>query len=358
MPSEQPRDAVNMADVAARAGVSIATVSRALRDVPGVSGPTRERIRTLAEELSYVVSPEASRLARRDTGRVAVVVPRIDVWFYSAMLAGIERGLRDADLDVLVYQVDDEAQRSRFFRELPARRKVDAVVLVALPVLPDEERRLDLMGVEVLVAGGRLRDYTRVGVDDHRAAARACEHLLGLGHRRIALIRTSDTDGTRWSSDVERSRGFHDALAAAGTSAPEEYVVTRPFGTTAGADGVDALLALPTPPTAVLAYSDEIAVSALQRLRQRGLRVPEDVSVVGIDGHPLAELFDLTTVDQGVAAQAERAAAMLLDLVAGDSPATREVVLDTRLVVRGSTAPPPTEPRASTPPGSSSPGPG
>lgn len=343
MPSEQPRDAVNMADVAARAGVSIATVSRALRDVPGVSGPTRERIRTLAEELSYVVSPEASRLARRDTGRVAVVVPRIDVWFYSAMLAGIERGLRAADLDVLVYQVDDEAQRSRFFRELPARRKVDAVVLVALPVLADEERRLDLMGVEVVVAGGRLRDYPRVVVDDHRAATLSCDHLLALGHRRIALIRTSDTDGTLWSSDVERSRGFHDALAAADCAPPEEYVVTRPFGLTAGADAVDALFALPSPPTAVLAYSDEIAISALRRLQQRGLRVPEDVSVVGIDGHPLAELFDLTTVDQRVTAQAERAAAMVLGLVAGGprDNAEREVVLDALLVVRGSTGPPP-----------------
>ncbi len=335
--------AVNMADVAARAGVSIATVSRALRDVPGVSAATRARIRSVAEELSYVVSPEASRLARRDTGRVAVVVPRIDVWFYSAMLAGIERGLRAADLDVLVYQVDDEAERSRFFRELPARRKVDAVVLVALPVLADEERRLDLMGVDVVVAGNRLRDYPRVGVDDHRAAGLACDHLLALGHRRIALIRTSDTDGTLWSSDVERTRGFHDALAALGVPLQDDHVVTRPFSQTAGADAVDALLALPSVPTALLCYSDEIAVSALRRLQRRGLRVPEDVSVVGIDGHPLAEQFDLTTVDQDVAAQAERAAAMVLGLLSGDSrdAAEREVVLDTRLVVRGSTGPPP-----------------
>lgn len=330
-----------MADVAARAGVSIATVSRALRDVPGVSGPTRERIRGVAHELSYVVSPEASRLARRETGRIAVVVPRIDVWFYSTMLAVIEQVLRDADLDVLVYQVDGEAQRSRFFRDLPARRKVDAVVLVALPVLAEEESRLELLGVEVIVAGGRLRDYPHVRVDDHRVALVACRHLIDLGHRRVAMIRTGDTEGTRWSSDVERTRGYRDALVEAGIALRDDYVVTRPFGVAAGADGVDALLALPDPPTAVFAYSDEIAVSALQRLRDRGVTVPQLVSVVGVDGHPLAELFGLTTVDQRLDTQARLIGEMVLRRLREDLHGDRSVVLEPELVVRSTTAPPP-----------------
>lgn len=331
---------VNMADVAARAGVSIATVSRALRDVPGVSAPTRERIRSLAEELSYVVSPEASRLASRETGRVAVVVPRIDVWFYSAMLAGIESRLRRAGLDVLVYQVDGVTARSAFFRDLPSRRKVDAVVLVAMPVLTEEERRLDLMGAEVVVAGGRLRDCPHVRVNDQEVARIAVRHLLDLGHRRIALIRTSDTEGTRWSADVERVRGFRTTLEAAGCPLPEEYVVTRPFGLRAGADGIDALLDLAEPPTAVFAYSDELAVAALQRLRTRGVDVPGEVSVVGVDGHPLADLFDLTTVDQGVAEQAARTADLVVSLLRDEAP-QRSTVLPSRLVRRGTTAPPP-----------------
>lgn len=329
----------NMADVAARAGVSIATVSRALRDLPGVGQDTRDRIRTIADELSYVVSPEASRLARRETGRVAVVVPRADIWFYAAMLSGIESRLRLAGLDVLVYQVDGVTARSTFFRDLPSRRKVDAVVLVALPVLAEEEKRLDLMGAEVVVAGGRLRDCPHVRVDDHEVARLAVSHLLGLGHRRIAVIRTSDTEGTRWSADVERVRGFRDTLADAGCPLPEEYVVTRPFGVRAGADGVEALLDLPEPPTAVFAYSDELAIAAIQRLRERGVAVPGQVSVVGVDGHPLAELFDLTTVDQGVTAQATTTAELVVALLRGERP-ERSTVLPSRLVVRGTTAPP------------------
>ena len=109
----------NMADVARVAGVSIATVSRALRDVPGVGDATRDRVRKVAEELSYVISPEASSLSRRETGRVAVVMPRIDVWFYSTMLSGLERALRSEGIDVLVYQVDGPSERGAFVRDLP-----------------------------------------------------------------------------------------------------------------------------------------------------------------------------------------------------------------------------------------------
>lgn len=327
-----------MADVAARAGVSIATVSRALRDVPGVSGTTRERIRTLADELSYVVSPEASRLSRRETGRVAVVVPRIDVWFYSAMLAGIESVLHEADLDVLLYQVDGEAQRSRFFRDLPARRKVDAVVLVALPVLAEEERRLELLGVEVIVAGGQLLDYPHVRVDDHRVAELACQHLIGLGHTRIGMIRTGDTDGTRWSSDVERTRGYRDALTTAGIEPRDDYVVTRPLGSGAGAEGIDVLLALPDPPTAVFAYSDEIAVSALQRLHSRSVSVPDDLSVIGVDDHPLAAVFGLTTVVQRIHEQARLAGEMVLRRLREDLDGDPSIVLVPELTVRSTTA--------------------
>ena len=132
------------------------------------------------------------------------------------MISALETVLSEADVDVLVYQVDGEQQRSRFFHDLPARRKVDAVVLVALPVLMDEAERLDFMGAEVVVAGGRIRDYPHVEVDDHAIGRTAVQHLIDLGHRRIAMIRTSDTEGTYWSSDAARMQGFRDGMAAAG----------------------------------------------------------------------------------------------------------------------------------------------
>ena len=269
-----------------------------------------------------------------------MVVPRIDIWFYSTMLAHIERALRAADLDVLVYQVDGEEQRRRFFEELPARRKVDAAVLIALPLQEHEEERLDLLGVEVVVAGGRLHDHPNVEVDDHGIALTAVQHLIERGHLRIALIRTSDTAVAAHSSELERSRGYYDALEQAGIAFVEEYVVTLPYGKEAGARGMERLLALDEPPTAVFAMSDEIALSALRALALRGVDVPEQMSVIGVDGHPLAELFGLTTVEQSVEEQGRLSGEMAIRLLRGEELPQTSVVVPSRLVLRDTTAAP------------------
>ncbi len=331
---------VNMADVARHAGVSIATVSRALRDVPGVSEPTRQRIRTIAQELSYVVSPEASGLARKSTGRLAVVTPRVDTWFYSTMVSSMQRTLSNAGQDMLLYQVEGEAQRRYFFEHLPSRRKADAVVLIALPLLAAEIERLDLLGADVVIAGGQLQSLPHVHVDDRAVGATAVEHLIGLGHRKIAIIRTSDTEGAVWSSDVMRAQGYADAMAAAGLEVPPDYVQIQPYGADSGANALSRLLDLAEPPTAVFAYSDEIGVSALRTLQLRGLSAPEDMSIISVDGHPLAELFGLTSIDQQVARQGTLAAEMAVVLGGRHTPPRRDVLVPTRLVVRSSTGPP------------------
>lgn len=330
---------VNMADVARQAGVTISTVSRALRGLPGVSERNRERIRAIADELSYVVSPEASRLARGPRGRVAVVVPKIDAWFYSTMLAHIERVLATAELDVLVYQVHGEEQRTRFFRDLPSRRKVDAVVMISLPLQRSEVDRLDLLGVDVIVAGGRVRDYPHVQVDDYAIGRTAVGHLLELGHRRIAMIRTREAIAA-WSPDLERTRGYRDALREADIPLRDDYVATHPYGTEGGAVAVEQLLAVDVRPTAIFAYSDEMAVGALERLRERGIDVPGEISVVGVDDHPLSEVFGLTTIKQDLAAQGRLAGEMALALLGGEKIDETAIVVPATLVARSSTAPP------------------
>lgn len=332
------RNEINMADVARRAGVSVATVSRALRGLPGVGDAARARVIEIAEELSYVISPEASRLSSGQTRRVGVVVPATQVWFYGEMLAAIERRLRAADLDVLLYQVRDEEVRKRFFRELPTRRKVDAVVLIALPLPQEEVDRLDLLGVEVVVAGGRVRDFPYVEVDDRAMAATAVEHLVGLGHERIALIRATSYGEIHWAPDVLRLEGYQRALADAGIVERSEYVVSVPFTPDDGALAAQRLMALPEPPTAVLCFSDEVAFGAMEGIRRAGLRVPEDVSVVGIDDHPIAAVLGLTTVRQDVGAQGELAADMALRRLAKEP--VDNVVVPHELVVRRSTAVP------------------
>ena len=328
-----------MVDIARRAGVSLATASRALSSAPGVAPATRERVLAVAEQLSYVVSPEASRLSGGSTRRVAVVVPHISRWFFGAMLEALESALREADLDVLLYTVGDAADRHAFFERLPARRKVDAVVVLAFPVSEAEQERLELMGVTIVAAGGQSAAYPYVCIDDVAAGRQAMDHLIFLGHRRIAMIAALDPDAPGWPDRPGRTEAYYSALREAGITADRSLVTTVDWGGLQGAEAMGELLSLREPPTAVYAHSDEVALGALRTLRRAGIRVPEDISVIGIDDHPLAELTDLTTVAQPVREQGLLAGQMVLGLLKGED-IERAVTVPTRLIVRRSTAPP------------------
>jgi LacI family repressor for deo operon, udp, cdd, tsx, nupC, and nupG len=332
-------DHINMADVARAAGVSTSTVSRALRGQAGVSEATRERIRSIAAQLSYVVSPEASALARRSTQRVGVVVPNVGAWFFSTMLAGIEGLLRRADLDTLIYHVDGQTDRQQFFENLPARRKVDAVIVVALPVTEEQVQRLGLMGVHVVVAGGQLGTYPHVRINDVQVGRWAVEHLAGLGHERIAMIRSRDGEGISWPADEDRVAGYRLGLQGAGLPVREELIVTEKWGVQGGRDGMRRLLEQRPRPTAVFAFSDEMALGALHHLRKSGVEVPAEMSVIGVDDHPMAELHDLTTIRQPVQEQGAAAARTTVELLERRNPEQSTLCLPTELVVRETTGP-------------------
>ncbi|MDD7935923.1 LacI family DNA-binding transcriptional regulator [Actinomycetospora straminea] len=332
---------ITLDDVARRAGVSTATASRALGDHPHVAAATRARVREAAEELDYVASPEATRLAGGPTGRVAVLVPHPSRWFFGELLEGLEAALRAADLDLVLFRVGGPEERAAFFARLPARRKVDAVVVLAFAVDEIEHARLASLGVDVVAAGGRVASYPSVGVDDHVAGRQAMDHLIHLGHRRIGMIAVEDVG--RLAPDPDgRTSAWRAALDDAGIPPDDDLVVTVPWGGEGGADGMARLLGLRSPPTAVFAHDDETALGAIRTLRRAGLRVPEDLSVIGVDDHPLAALTDLTTVAQPVRAQGRRAGELVVaglrgELADGVPPAE---LLPTRLVLRGTTSPP------------------
>ena len=178
-----------------------------------------------------------------------------------------------------------------------------------------------------------------VGIDDELVARRAVQNLLALGHTRIAMIACVDPEGSHYSADISRERGYRAALADAGIEVDEDLIVSVRWGIEGGSAGMDALLTLPRLPTAVFAYSDEVAFGVLRSLRRARLRVPEDISIVGVDDHPMAESMDLTTVRQSPREQGEVAGRLCIDLLEeNDTP--RQAELETRLVLRRSIAPP------------------
>jgi DNA-binding LacI/PurR family transcriptional regulator len=331
-------------DVARKAGVSASTVSRSLRGSAKVSARTRERVLRAAAELEYVPSPAASRLASGRTSAVGVIVPFATRWFFSEVLTGVEGTLREAGYDLLLYNVGDPGGRSRFFGAMPLRRRVDAVLAVASSLDPAEQAALRALGVPLAVVGGPVEGFSRVGVDDRAGAGTAVRHLVLLGHRDIVMISGSPTDPVGRATTEARRAGFTDALSEAGLPCGPDRVVSEPWGLAGGMQAAEQLLGRRTLPTAIFAESDEMALGALQVLRRAGLAVPGRVSVVGFDDHEMAPAGDLTTIAQPARQQGEMAARRLIDLLEDDGEETEtDLVLPTRLVVRGTTGPPPAD---------------
>ncbi|TDC70059.1 LacI family transcriptional regulator [Micromonospora sp. KC606] len=346
-------------DVARLAGVSTATVSRALRGLPTVSAATRLRVLAAAEQLEYAVSPSASRLAGGRTGTVAVVVPRITRWFFATVVEAAEEFLHGAGYDLLLYNLGGREQvRQRVLRTANLHKRVDGIMLVATPLRPADLTalaRLDLPGITIS-SGSHVPGWPCVRIDDVAAARAATRHLLDLGHRRIAHVSGDPEDELAFTTHLDRRRGYREALRAAGITPDPSLDVESQFSICGGTRATAELLARGEPPTAIFAACDEMAMGAISALRDAGLRVPQDVSVIGVDGHDLAGVLGLSTIAQPAAEQGRLAARLLLDPLGGcggepfpgpaqppraDGDGTpRPVILPTRLVVRESTAPP------------------
>ena len=326
-------------DVAKLAGVSIATVSRSLRGLPDVAPSTREKVLVAAQALNYVASPFAARLASGRTATIGAVVPFVNRWFFSEIIAGAEGVLREADFDLLLYNLDDTAGRNRFFTELPVRKRVDGLLLVSMLLTDDEVAAVAGLKVPLGLVGHSAPEASSVRIDDTLGASTAVQHLIDVGHRRVGLIGGRLDDPMRFTTAGDRRAGYLQALAAGGIEPDERLEAVGYFTVEGGEEAMRSLLALPDRPTAVFVESDEMAYGAMRAIRRERLRIPEDIAVIGFDDHVTAELLDLSTVRQPVQEQGARVARAVLDAIADPGAARTELVLPTELVVRGSTDP-------------------
>jgi LacI family transcriptional regulator, repressor for deo operon, udp, cdd, tsx, nupC, and nupG len=325
--------------VAARAGVSVATVSRALRGLPNVAPSTRERVLDAAEALHYVADPSASRLASGRSLTVGLVVPMLGQWYYMRALSGVEGVLVAAGYDLLPFTTSGPGGAARFVQELPFRKRVDGLVVIDALLRSEHLDRVVGQSSEVVTVGVVSPSASSVRIENVAAARLAVNHLTGLGHRRIAVIGGLDDDPLEFPVPVERLRGYRQALVAAELATDPELEVPGNFSLEGGAEAMQRLLHLAEPPSAVFALSDEMAIGAMKVARDAGLRVPQDVSIVGFDDHDVAAYLGLTTVRQDVQRLGERAAELLVGHLTGEVTEVVHEVAPTRLVVRGTTAP-------------------
>ncbi len=330
-------------EVAMRAGVSTATVSRALSGKSSVSDATRERVLAAARDLGYVVSSNASGLATGRTKNVGVVIPFLTRWFYSTAIEGAETALLHRGYDLTLYNLgggpDD---RRSVFEHFLLRKRVDAVIAISLELTPDEVNRLLAMNTPIVGIGGPLPGVRTLSIDDVAVAKRATDYLLGLGHRSIAHIAGDQASERDFHLPTNRRVGFDAALSAAGIHPDPTLIVTADFTIEGGHNAALQLLTRSARPTAIFAASDEMAIGTILAARELGLRVPEDVSVIGIDDHELAAFFGLTTIAQYPAEQGRRAVEILMEELhpGGGGVGDLNIPLRVELIVRSSTAPP------------------
>jgi len=331
---------VTIREIADRAGVSIATVSRVLNGRDDVAPETRELVSRVIHENRYTANRSARSLSGGRTGLVGVVVPLVYPAYFSGILAGAAEGLGEQGIQIVLSPTMNELER-----EISLVDRMHGLTDGALFILPQESseeltRLLDRGYRFVVLDPLQPLDerIPSVSAANTSGADQAMRHLLHLGHRRIAQI----TGPLGWVATEGRRRGYRAALASAGVLPDPALEVASIPEIEPGRAAAEQLLDLAERPTAIFAFNDDIAIGAIQAARARGLRVPEDLSVVGFDDVEHATIVTpmLTTVRQPLAEMGRTAVSLLMRLLEGQRFETLHIELATRLVVRDSTAPP------------------
>lgn len=333
---------ITAAEIAREAGVSVPTVSRVINGHPEVSEETRQRVERLLAQRGY-----RRRTRQRQTVRlVDLVFNDLDSPWAVEVIRGVEEITHAAGVGCVVSGIHGRSESARQWLRNVRERDCDAVIFVAShlePELQHELRTLDVPTVVIDPTGSPDGAAPTIGATNWAGGISATEHLLSLGHRRIGLI----AGPPRLLCSRARLDGYRSALESAGLAAEPELIVEGDFYHESGFVAGKQLLALPDPPTAIFASSDQMALGLYEAIRQAGLRVADDVSVVGFDDLPETRWSSppLTSVRQPLAEMGGLAARTALRLVRGEPIASPRVELATELIVRHSTAPPPAKRR-------------
>jgi LacI family transcriptional regulator len=329
---------VTIADVAAEAGVSIATVSKVINGRYGVAAATLQRVQAVIDQLGYESSLVARSLRSRRTNVIGILVADIEP-FSAELLKGAGAAIRARDYELIVYSGSGHGRdKSGWERRYVSRlggTLTDGLILVT-PTVVEVDDATPLVAVDPHTGPSSIPS---VHGDNLAGAIAATEHLISLGHRRIGFLAgRPDLESAR-----QREQGYRDALRGAGIPVDPELIRVGDYELEMSEQPARQLLTVADRPTAVFAANDLSAIQTLHVARSLGLAVPDDVSVVGFDNIPESALMapPLTTIDQSIQEMGKRAVELLIGLIEGTLEQPQHVTLPTRLVVRQSSGPPP-----------------
>ena len=332
-----------MSDIASKAGVCKATVSRALNTPERVSEATRNKVLAVVSEMGYTPNKLAAGLRQGKSRNIAIMLPDITNPYFSPVIRSIENVAHRRGYSVILNDTQDNPVLEKTFAGMVKTRQVDGIITNSSripfdidPSLPVEEQLPPLVNASEFT---EIDGIPKVGVDNYRIGVEATEHLLRLGHRQIGIIAGPDSI----NSSRLRETGFRDAMKPAGIPVDGRLLYHGDFSSQSGVEGVHRLMQQRNRPTAIFCFGDLAAIGAMHALRELEYCIPDDVSIISVDGIALGEYCapPLTTIAQPMEAIGEKIAHILLDLIDGNRPAELLNILPHKLIVRKSTGPVP-----------------
>lgn len=326
----------------------MATASRVLNRNELVNDETRRRVLQVMDELSFTPSHAARRLSLGRTLTISVVITFLTRPQAAERLRGVDAVLSDSEFDLVIYNVETVEKRDQYLTTLPVAQRTDGLLVISLPPSTKEVARLAAAAVPVVVIDAHapgLEALPRVVGDDIAGGDLATRHLLELGHRRIGFVGDAFENPFGFTSGRDRYAGYERALAAARVPVQADVVALGAHGRYEARELGMRLLTSPDPPTAIFAASDTQALGIMAAARELGLRIPEDLSVIGYDDIEAADYVGLTTVRQQLFESGRQGAELLLKEIEERSAVPPLVTLDPSVVIRATTAPPKGGPR-------------
>jgi DNA-binding LacI/PurR family transcriptional regulator len=332
-----PAHASTIYDVAKKAGVSVSTVSRAVNTPHLVQEKTRQKVMRAVEQLKFVPKAEASVLARKHVGSIGVLLPFFTSPSFVQRMRGVASALSATKFEFVVYTVGSRAQLDEYLDILPLWHRLDGLIVMSMPLSDAQQRHLQSHSLEIVCVEFTQAHFPSIEIDNHEGGRMAARHLVARGRRRCAYVgEVGVPEHIVHLSDL-RLEGFRQGLNEEGLALPDEYVNREPYSREGVMRQAEALLNRSAPPEAIFAYSDLHAAEILRAARAKGIRVPEDLSIVGFDGTDMADFLGLTTIDQRLDESGRIAAEMLMSRISDRGRPPQNTRLQLNLIERGTT---------------------
>jgi DNA-binding LacI/PurR family transcriptional regulator len=331
--------AITIREVAQKAGVGVATVSRVLNNSGLVSETTRQAVQAAIDDLNYVPNPTARRLSLGKTFTIAVIVPFMTRPSFVERLRGVSDVMENCDYEFTVYNIEGEQRRKALFSDLP---RADGLIVMSMTLSQSDVNALKRSELPVVLIDSDHPEFISIVEDSHEGARKATQYLIDLGHKRIGFIGgpLSDFMNFENTSTNRRLKGFKQTLQSAQIEIDNDLIAIDnknyidEKSVKSAREFIKTMLRLDHPPTAIFASADMLAMGALQGAREIGIRVPEDLSIVGYDDIEIAEYLDLTTINQQLQESGRQGAELILKAITSGVYQPIQEQLPTNLVKR------------------------